>query len=148
MNLLQLTSSDWSEQSISPSHLQLLWMQFPFAHSKSWSPHDDGVFSGCFFLQFFGHSSDPSVQSTSPSQSHWAGTHIKLLHWKDWGLQVGSGQDISSEPSEQSFSLSQTNILDMHWPLAHWNWLAKHCFTAAVKKNGGKGINLMMKVEK
>uniref|UniRef100_A0A3P8P3L6 Uncharacterized protein n=1 Tax=Astatotilapia calliptera TaxID=8154 RepID=A0A3P8P3L6_ASTCA len=59
---------------------------------------------------FWGHSSDPSEQSLSPSQRHIAGTHIELLHWKERELQVGLGQDASSEPSEQSLSLSQTNI--------------------------------------
>uniref|UniRef100_A0A3Q2WE64 Uncharacterized protein n=1 Tax=Haplochromis burtoni TaxID=8153 RepID=A0A3Q2WE64_HAPBU len=76
---------------------------------------------------FWGHSSDPSEQSLSPSQRHIAGTHIELLHWKERELQVGLGQDASSEPSEQSLSLSQTKLLDMHWPLAQRNSRSSHC---------------------
>lgn len=118
-NSLQLTSSDRSWQSMPPSHLQLLWIQSPFVHWNSWTPQRTAVFTGSRPAQFSGHSSDPSAQSSSPSQRHRAGTHTELLHWKERELQVGLGQEASSEPSEQSLSLSQTKMVDIHWPLAH-----------------------------
>lgn len=132
MNLLQLSSSDRSLQSWLPSHLHLPWMHSPFAHSNSWTPHRDAGF--CLPTQFTGHSSDPSAQSSSPSQRHREGTHTELLHWKDPGLQVGLEQDFSSEPSEQSLSLSQTKARDMHWPFAQRNSSFLHCFAAVAKK--------------
>lgn len=112
-----------------PSHLQLLWMQSPFAHWNSWALQRTVVLLGCP-PQFSGHSSDPSVQSLSPSQRQRASTHTELLHWKELPLQVGLGQETSSEPSEQSLSLSQTNEVDIHWPLAHLNSSALHCLAA------------------
>lgn len=115
---LQFSSSDPSWQSGLVSHFQPPWIHWPLAHWNSWAAHCT-VFSGCFPGQFEGHSSDPSSQSSSPSQRHRSGTHTELLHWKDPGLQVGLGQDFSSEPSEQSLSLSQTKELDRHWPLSH-----------------------------
>lgn len=128
-NSPQLTSSEWSLQSVPPSHLQLPWMHSPSEHWNSWPLQRP---AGTFRTpsQFCGHSSEPSAQSLSSSQRHWAGTHTELLHWKELLLQVALGQDASSEPSEQSSSLSQTKEAETHWPLAHRNSLSLHSLAA------------------
>lgn len=136
-NVLQLASSEWSEQSRPPSHLQLLWMHFPFAHWNSEALQRVAFGSGRP-AQFSGHSSDPSAQSSSPSQRQRAGTQTKLWHWKEWLPQVGLLQEASSEPSEQSLSWSQTKSVDIHWPLVHRNSFALHSFNAGKTKDGGK----------
>lgn len=81
--------------------------------------------------QCFGHSSEPSSQSGSPSQAQSWGMHMELLHWKLAGPQVGMGQDASSEPSKQSRSKSQTNFGAMHLPSLQRNSSWEHVLGAA-----------------
>lgn len=64
--------------------------------------------------QCWGHSSEPSAQSVSPSQAHRRGTHTPLLHRKDVALQVAGRQEASSLPSSQSASSSHTKEDDTH----------------------------------
>uniref|UniRef100_A0A3B3BLV0 Uncharacterized protein n=1 Tax=Oryzias melastigma TaxID=30732 RepID=A0A3B3BLV0_ORYME len=72
--------------------------------------------TGALAWQLWGHSSEPSGQSMSPSQAHRRGTQMLLLHWKDVELQVMGGQEASSLPSSQSSSSSHTKEPEMHWP--------------------------------
>ena len=80
--------------------------------------------------QVWGHSSEPSAQSASPSQAHRRGTQTVLLHWKDVELQVMGGQEASSLPSSQSASSSHTKEDDTHWPFVQRNSVSVHCLGA------------------
>lgn len=125
--LPQLTSSDRSTQSKPPSHFQLPWMHSPLPQWNSREVHwCAGTVSALGVPQLLGHSSEPSEQSTSPSQAHRRGTHTVLLHWKDVALQVAAGHDASSLPSSQSASSSHTKDADTHWPLAQRNSVRGH----------------------
>lgn len=124
----QSASSDRSMQSAPPSHLQPPWIHSPLPQWNSsaeqrWAAADGGL----TVPQFWGHSSEPSGQSVSPSQAHRRGTHMVLLHWKDPELQVTGGQDASSLPSSQSDSSSHTKEADTHWPLLQRNSELVHC---------------------
>ena len=88
--------------------------------------------------QCFGHSSEPSSQSGSPSQAQSWGMHMELLHWKLAGPQVGVGQDASSEPSKQSRSKSQTNFGAMHLPSLQRNSSWEHVLGAAGSDRRGQ----------
>lgn len=127
-NLLpQLSSSDRSTQSKSPSHFQLPWMHSPLPQWNCTEVHwCAGILSTFGAPQLLGHSSEPSEQSASPSHAHRRGTHTVLLHWKAVALQVAVGQDASSLLSSQSTSPSHTNDSDTHWPLAQRNSLRRH----------------------
>lgn len=81
---------------------------------------------GVFVAQFSGHSSEPSEQSSSPSQAQSRGTQTVLLHWKDAELQVIGGQEASSLSSSQSASLSHTKAEETHWPLVQVNSESVH----------------------
>uniref|UniRef100_A0A6Q2YH39 Uncharacterized protein n=1 Tax=Esox lucius TaxID=8010 RepID=A0A6Q2YH39_ESOLU len=94
-------------------------MHSPLPQWNSCVPQVFGVGLVSLPAQFWGHSSEPSAQSASPSQAQRLGTHT-----------VAVGQDVSSEPSEQSLSLSHTNDLAMHWPLEQLNWLSLQVFVA------------------
>lgn len=127
--LPQLASSDRSTQSNPPSHLQLPWIHSPLPQRNSRDEHWwAGAVSGLCVPQLLGHSSEPSEQSTSPSQAHRRGTQTVLLHWKDVALQVTGGHDASSLPSSQSASSSHTKEADTHWPLPQRNSDCGHCF--------------------
>uniref|UniRef100_A0A8B9H9K2 Uncharacterized protein n=1 Tax=Astyanax mexicanus TaxID=7994 RepID=A0A8B9H9K2_ASTMX len=69
------------------------WIHSPLLqwNSCSWQ----GVGGAFCCPQFWGHSSEPSAQSASPSHAHT--------------VQVGGAQEASSLPSEQSDSSSHTN---------------------------------------
>lgn len=127
----QLASSDRSRQSAPPSHFQLLWMHSPLPQRNSsaeqwWAGEDVCPPEP----QFWGHSSEPSRQSASPSQDHRRGMQMVLLHWKDAELQVAGGQEASSLPSSQSASSSHTNEDDTHWPFLQRNSVSVHCLGA------------------
>lgn len=77
-------------------------------------------------VQFF--SSEPSVQSASPSHFQAVGMHwaVEPPHRNSVTPQVTGlvcVQFFSSDPSLQSSSRSQTHLLLMHRPLLHLNWL-------------------------
>lgn len=131
MNLLQLASSDRSIQSAPPSHFQLPWMHSPL---PQWNSRTEqrwvATTAGFITPQFWGHSSEPSAQSTSPSQAQRRGTQAELLHWKDVPLQVTGGQETSSLPSSQSASSSHTKEVDTHWPFLQLNSFFVHCLGA------------------
>lgn len=63
-------------------------------------------------------SSQPSLQSSSPSQSHSLCTHSWLLGQRSEGQCGGLEQPHSSEWSRQSGWPSQRRRSDKHWPLA------------------------------
>lgn len=78
--------------------------------------------SDCSF--FFTFSSDPSLQSSSPSQSHSFCRHKWLCGHRSWGGQRGGlVQSTSSERSLQSAKPSHLRASDTHWPLAQRYWL-------------------------
>ena len=118
---LQLTSSEWSGQSMSSSHLQLPLIHKPLAHSNSTLLHVALGALGVTPAQARAPSSEPSEQSSSPSQAQNWGTHTLLSHWKEPWAQVGAGQEASSEPSGQSASSSQRKEEEMHSPLSQRN---------------------------
>lgn len=129
--LPQSASSDRSRQSAPPSHFQLPWMHSPLPQRNSRDEQWWATGASDFWVpQFWGHSSEPSEQSASPSQAHRRGTQTVLLHWKDAELQVRGGQEASSLPSSQSASSSHTKEDDTHWPLLQRNSLFVHCFGA------------------
>jgi len=92
------SSSLPSLQSLSPSHFQALRMQRPLERHLNSSSGQGS--SQCF-------SSEPSPQSSLPSQIVANVVQLPLVHWNDPGLQVRTGQlSASSDPSPQSFSPS------------------------------------------
>lgn len=117
----QCSSSDLSLQSASPSQTQLRWI-----HSllPQWNSREEqGLLTPLEAVsrpwQFCGHSSEPSTQSTSPSQAQRLGMHMDELQRKWAGPQVVAWQWASSEPSRQSRSPSHTNCGEMHLPSWH-----------------------------
>lgn len=128
ISLPQSASSDRSRQSAPPSHFQLPWMHSPLPQRNSREEHWWVAAEGGLFVpQFWGHSSELSGQSVSPSQAHSRGTQTVLLHWKAVALQVTGGQEASSLPSSQSASSSHTKEADTHWPFLHRNSVSMHC---------------------
>lgn len=92
------SSSEPSRQSLSPSHFHVPRIQRPVElHLNSFSGHG--------MSQSF--SSDPSPQSSTPSQSVVAVVQLLFLHWNWPDLQKRSKHELgSSVPSWQSFSPS------------------------------------------
>lgn len=91
------SSSLLSLQSGWPSHFHEFNMHRPLErHLNSVSGHSN--------VQFF--SSEPSPQSSTPSQMLADGVHLWLSHWNDLSLQALGGHWIcvSSVPSAQSFT--------------------------------------------
>lgn len=72
-------SSDWSEQSASSSHTQLIGIQVELLHWNSWTPQVGGAQSS---------SSLPSLQSSWPLQTKFLEMHCPLLQVNSAGLQV------------------------------------------------------------
>lgn len=134
--LQQFFSSERSKQSSPPSHFQLLCMHSPLLQWNSIEEQGFLVGLGVPGLHFWGNSSEPSVQSASPSHTHSRGTHCALLHLKEPEPHVVGGQETSSLPSSQSVSPSHTNAVDTHWPLMHRNSPSRH-FRGAVSGDGG-----------
>lgn len=80
-------------------------------------------------LQYSGGSSDPSPQSSSPSQYHVAGIHLWFGHRKLFVGQVLWEQctESSSLLSPQSLSPSHNQYGSTHmFVFSHFKWLAGH----------------------
>ncbi len=124
--LQQFFSSERSKQSSPPSHFQVLCMHSPLPQWNSIEEQGFLVGLAIPVLHFWGNSSEPSVQSASPSQTHSRGTHCALLHLKELEAHVVGGQETSSLPSSQSRSSSHTNAALTHWPLPQRNSPSRH----------------------
>jgi hypothetical protein len=89
-------------------------------------------------VQFF--SSEPSVQSGSPSHFHAVGMHCAVVPPQRNSVPpqvtgLVDEQFFSSDPSLQSSSRSQTHLWLMHRPLLHLNWLLEQLEYSEIKHN-------------